>query len=116
MPPAQAAGLAQLLEALFQAGVVGIDQPAGEQLIAGVAASGPEAAAGIGGLIALTLYLNYGLPDATGQNPNWATFGYPGPLSLPPDTASRSSRSCRPRTAPCSRPTSASSAPAPAAA
>jgi choline dehydrogenase-like flavoprotein len=86
MPPAQAAGTAQLLEALFQAGISGMPAEAGEQLIAGVAGSGAEAAAGIGGLIALTLYLNYGLPDANGQNPNWATFGYPGPLSLAPET------------------------------
>jgi choline dehydrogenase-like flavoprotein len=82
MPP----GPEQLLEALYQAGVASVDAATGEQLIAGVAASSAEAGAGIGGLIALTLYLYYGLPDALGTNPNWATFGYPGPLSLPPET------------------------------
>src|SRR4051812_34503168 len=66
MPPAQAAGMAQLLEALFQAGIGGMPAEAGEQLIAGVAGSSAEAAAGVGGLIALTLYLHYGLPDGNG--------------------------------------------------
>src|SRR4051812_50156356 len=42
MPP----GLEQLLEALYQAGITGVDTATGEQLITGVAASSPEAAAG----------------------------------------------------------------------
>src|SRR3954452_20831582 len=50
MPPAQAAGPAQLLEALFQAGITSVDAPTGEQLIRSVAASSAEAGAGIGGL------------------------------------------------------------------
>ena len=33
----------------------------------------------------MTLFLNYGAPDPqTGKNPNWETFGYPGPVSPPP--------------------------------
>jgi NAD(P)-binding Rossmann-like domain len=33
-----------------------------------------------------TLLLAYGAPDpATGVNPNWAAWDYPGPLSPPPD-------------------------------
>ena len=33
----------------------------------------------------MTLFLNYGMPDPqTGQNPNWQVFGYPGPISAPP--------------------------------
>ena len=33
----------------------------------------------------MTLFLHYGAPDPqTGQNPNWKTFGYPGPISAPP--------------------------------
>src|SRR5205807_8846563 len=39
-------------------------------------------------LIGMTLFLTYGAPDpATGQNPNWRTFGYPGPISAPPAVA-----------------------------
>src|SRR3954463_15799120 len=60
MPPEAAAGTAPLLEVLYQAGITGLSGEAGEQLIAGVAASSPEAAAGIGGLIGLTLFLTYG--------------------------------------------------------
>ena len=34
----------------------------------------------------MTLFLTYGAPDPeTGQNPNWRTFGFPGPISAPPD-------------------------------
>ncbi len=37
-------------------------------------------------LTAMTLFLAYGAPDPeTGQNPNWRTFGFPGPISAPPD-------------------------------
>lgn len=85
LPAAQASGLASLLEALVQAGFAAGDQAAREHMLAGVAASGAEAAAGVAALTALTLYLNYGLPDASGRNPNWVAFGYPGPLSAPPD-------------------------------
>ena len=66
----------------------------------------------------MTLFLHYGAPDPqTGQNPNWKTFGYPGPISAPPQVEKplqiRSSRRAPRRP---SRPMSASSAPAPAAA
>ena len=86
LPEAQGAGLRTLLEALFHAGVGGAPLEVREQILAGVAQSSAEAAGGIGSLISLTLYLHYGLPDASGRNPNWATFGYPGPLSLAPET------------------------------
>ena len=33
----------------------------------------------------MTLFLAYGAPDPeTGLNPNWKTFGYPGPAGVPP--------------------------------
>jgi len=32
----------------------------------------------------LTLFLFYGLPDEHGQNPNWSTLGYPGPIAAAP--------------------------------
>ena len=41
----------------------------------------------------MTLFLTYGAPDPeTGKNPNWRTFGYPGP-SRRPRTCRRRSRS-----------------------
>src|SRR3954469_25793943 len=73
LPEAQGAGLQSLLEAFFQAGIAGAPLEAREQLLAGVAASSVEAGAGVGALVALTLYLHYGLPDANGQNPKWRT-------------------------------------------
>jgi hypothetical protein len=44
-----------------------------------------DAAAGVGGLVALTLFFTYALPDEQGRNPNWSVFGYPGPISRAPD-------------------------------
>ena len=43
-----------------------------------------NAAGGVAALGGLTIFFTYGGVDATGQNPNWKTFGYPGPVSLPP--------------------------------
>jgi choline dehydrogenase-like flavoprotein len=86
MPAETFGGLASLLEAFFQAGITGMDATRREQLLGAVAGSSPQAGAGVGSLIGLTLYLHYGLPDQDGRNPNWPVFGYPGPLSLPPET------------------------------
>jgi choline dehydrogenase-like flavoprotein len=78
-------GLLQLLDALGQQGVGRISQRSSEQVLRNVALSDPQAAAGVAALINMTLFLYYGAPDPdTGQNPNWKTFGYPGPISAPP--------------------------------
>ena len=62
-------------------------QASREQVLRNIAMAGPEGAAGIGALVQATLFLYYGAPDpATGQNPNWRTWGYPGP-SVPPAPA-----------------------------
>src|SRR3954454_7222612 len=81
-------GIAQLLDAL---GSQGLDrmpsQLSREQVLKNMTLASPEAAAGIHALTAMTLFLNYGMPDPqTGQNPNWQVFGYPGPISAPPQT------------------------------
>src|SRR5439155_9054400 len=56
-----------------------------EQLVRNLELASPDAAAGIAALTGMTLFLHYGAPDpATGQNPNWKVFGYPGPASPPP--------------------------------
>lgn len=79
-------GLRQLLAAIAAQGIARASQPSREQILRTIALSGPEAAAGVGALINMTLFLVYGAPDpATGQNPNWRAFGYPGPISAPPD-------------------------------
>jgi len=86
LPPDQLAGLMELLDGLAQQGIGRASPASREQLLRNVSLLGPEAAAGVGALISLTLFLAYGAPDpATGQNPNWRAFGYPGPISAPPD-------------------------------
>jgi choline dehydrogenase-like flavoprotein len=82
-------GLAQLLDALASQGLERMpSQLSREQVLKNMTLASPEAAAGIQALTAMTLFLNYGLPDPeTGQNPNWKVFGYPGPVSAPPPAA-----------------------------
>ena len=50
-----------------------------------LALTGSGAAAGLDALTTLTLFLFYGLADERGQNPNWRTLGYPGPISPTPE-------------------------------
>ena len=117
MPDEQQAGMAELLDGLAEAGITRVSQRSREQILKNVAMMGPEAAAGVNGLIAMTLFLHYGAPDpATGMNPNWETFGYPGPRARRRPSRRRSSRSSPTATRSSSRPTSASSARAQAAA
>ncbi len=86
MPPEQAAGVGQLLDALSQQGFAGMSQLSREQVLTNVSLASREAAVGIGGLAALILFFAYGAPDpATGRNPFWGVFGYPGPVSAPRD-------------------------------
>src|SRR3954462_12216426 len=88
MPEANRAGLLELLDGLDQQHFRTQSQLSREQTLRNIALLGPEAAAGVGALVGLTLFLYYGMPvdPQTGQNPNWATFGYPGPTVAPPQT------------------------------
>ena len=86
MPAEQREGLQQLLDGLAAQNITGVSQRSREQLLANLFLLGAEVAAGTSGLISLILFLHYGAPDPqTGQNPNWRTFGYPGPISAPPE-------------------------------
>jgi choline dehydrogenase-like flavoprotein len=51
-----------------------------EQILREISLTQPDAAGTIDALRGLTLLLFYGLPDERGQNPNWRTLGYPGPM------------------------------------
>lgn len=84
VPESQRMGLYFLLEALVSLGFVDAPQEVREQILQQVAASSPDAAAGIGAFQQLTLLMAYGAPDQTGHNPNWTILGYPGPISVPP--------------------------------
>jgi choline dehydrogenase-like flavoprotein len=79
-------GLLQLIDALGGQGIARApSQESREQILRNTALSDPRAAAGVAALINMTLFLHYGAPDPqTGQNPNWKTFRYPGPISAPP--------------------------------
>jgi choline dehydrogenase-like flavoprotein len=78
-------GLLQLLDALGGQGITRATQESREQILRNTALSDPRAAAGVAALVTMTLFLHYGAPDPqTGKNVNWATFGYPGPVSAPP--------------------------------
>src|SRR5688500_18815584 len=83
--PVLRGGIVQLLQAFGGMGITRATQASREQIMRNVSLSSPEAAGGVAALIGLTLFLHYGAPDPeTGQNPNWKTFGYPGPVSPPP--------------------------------
>jgi choline dehydrogenase-like flavoprotein len=84
MPDDQREGLLQLLDAFADQGFARASHRSREQIMFNVSLTGPDAAAGVGALSSLTLFLYYGMPDERGQNPNWSTFGYPGPVSPPP--------------------------------
>ena len=83
--PELVAGLQQLIDALGGQGIARApSQESREQILRNTALSDPRAAAGVASLIGMTLFLTYGMPDETGGNPNWESFGYPGPASPPP--------------------------------
>jgi choline dehydrogenase-like flavoprotein len=85
LPDADRAGLCELLDGLDEQGFSRASQRSREQILRNVALFGPDAAAGVSALVGMTLFLTYGAPDPeTGQNPNWKTFGYPGPIPAPP--------------------------------
>lgn len=84
MAPEQRQGVAELLDALVGQGYADLSRRSREQVLTNISLASTPAAVGIGGLVALTLYLTYGIPDAAGRNPSWPTFGYPGPISAPP--------------------------------
>lgn len=86
MAPEVQAGLSLLLDALAEQGFAAASQPSREQILRNVQLSGPDGAAGVQALVGLTLFFSYGLPGPDGRNANWERFGYPGPLSPPPQT------------------------------
>jgi choline dehydrogenase-like flavoprotein len=90
LPDEQAGGLLQLIDAIGDQGFVGATQASREQLLKTTSLANRDAAGGIAILGGLTLLITYAAPDPqTGQNPNWPQFGFPGPLSAPPDEPKR---------------------------
>nr|MDQ6915327.1 gluconate 2-dehydrogenase subunit 3 family protein [Actinomycetota bacterium] len=83
--PEVRAGLRQLLDVLDDGGFRRAPTVLSrEQMLRNFALASPEAAQGVAALTNMTLFLYYGAPDPqTGRNPNWITFGYPGPAGVP---------------------------------
>ncbi len=82
----QLAGLTELLDTMAGLGLHTQPLPRREVIVKTVAASGPEARLGVDALRQLCALLAYGAPDpATGVNPFWSTWSYPGPGSSAPE-------------------------------
>src|SRR3954452_4539066 len=86
VPEVQMAGLLQLLDTMASLGLKNQPLVTREVIVKTVAGIAPEARAGVDALRQLVLLLAYGNPDESGKNPFWTTWGYPGPVSAPPDT------------------------------
>jgi choline dehydrogenase-like flavoprotein len=86
MPAEQRLLLGGLLDVIASQGFLGASQESREQILATLSLASAPAAAGIRSLVSLILFMAYGMPDATGRNPNWSVFGYPGPISPAPAT------------------------------
>jgi choline dehydrogenase-like flavoprotein len=84
VPEEQALGLLQLLDVMGAQGLADLPLPAREAIVTAVASSGSEAEIGVDSLRQLLSMLAYGMPDASGVNPFWRTWDYPGPVSVPP--------------------------------
>src|SRR4051812_29872335 len=85
LPEDLQAGIWQLVDAIGGQGFLAASPASREQLLRTTSLANREAAGGIATLGGLTLLLTYAAVDPnTGQNPNWAVFGFPGPISAPP--------------------------------
>src|SRR3954454_5345052 len=90
LPEDLQAGIWQLIDAIAGQGFMAASRVSREQLLRTTSLANRDAAGGIATLCGLTIMLVYGAPDPqTGQNPNWAVFGFPGPLGAPPDEPKR---------------------------
>lgn len=81
MPEADQQGLGELLDALELQSFAQLSQASREQVLTNMSLASREAAIGVGALRGLTLFLHYGMPP----NPAWEQFGFPGPISAPPE-------------------------------
>jgi len=81
--PTLAAGLLMLIDALDQMGFADTPVEGREGILNAVAASSPEAGAGVAGLRTMMLAFSYSMVDETGTNPFWRTIGFPAPGTAP---------------------------------
>ena len=84
LPEADQAGIAQLLDGLALLGFQHQGRAAREGLLGTAMALSPEAAVGLSTLRGGACMLAHSLVDASGRNPFWPAYGYPGPVVAPP--------------------------------
>ena len=78
------AGIAQLLDGLAMLGFQHQGRVTREGMLGTMTALAPEALVAVSTLRGAACLLAHSLPDATGQNPFWKQYGYPGPQIAPP--------------------------------
>jgi choline dehydrogenase-like flavoprotein len=88
-PEADQVGIAQLLDALAMLGFQHQGRATREGMLATAQALAPEALVAIATLRGGACMLAHSLPDATGRNPFWSTYGYPGPAVPAPQEDAR---------------------------
>lgn len=102
-------GLVGILDGLNTLAFADSSQDKREGILAQIAESSPEVAAGIAFFQKQTVLLNYALPESPlpdtnwvtygsprGQNPNWEVLNYPGPISVPPSDRPKKIRTLTP--------------------
>ncbi len=85
LPEVEQTGLAQLLDGLALLGFQHQGRAVREGMLGTAAALAPEAAVALSTLRAASCMLAHSLVDASGRNPFWPQYGYPGPVITPPD-------------------------------
>ena len=84
LPEADFAGIQQLLDGMAQLGMQHQKRAAREAILTSVAALAPEAQVAVQTLRGAACLFANAIPDASGKNPFWAQYGYPGPQVAPP--------------------------------
>jgi choline dehydrogenase-like flavoprotein len=84
LPEADQSGIAQLLDGLALLGFAHQGRATREGMLATALALAPEATVALQTLRGLSCLLAHSIPDASGRNPFWAQYGYPGPQLTPP--------------------------------
>ena len=84
LPEVDQTGIAQLLDGLAMLGFQHQGRATREGMLGTAMALAPEAAVAIATLRGGSCMLAHSLVDASGRNPFWAQYGYPGPQLTPP--------------------------------
>jgi choline dehydrogenase-like flavoprotein len=80
-------GIQQLLDGMALLGIQHQKRAAREAILASASALAPEALVAVQTLRGAACLFANALPDAEGNNPFWAQYGYPGPQVAPPTEA-----------------------------